>query len=192
MEWEPTYCAATYYADHVEIAEPWTPRASVVPAAPQRGEQLDEPDLTNALLDLVQPWTAESNGAARAVVVEGGAVAAVSELTYDPVMIGRLEPAEALQRLAWAAASGGAHGRRRGAAFGRYMAWYVVALMSDLQWPPDAEELGQALNALQWWWWEENISEEGWVLRLAVDEPSQGWAAAIAATDLLEEEDATS
>ena len=50
--------------------------------------------ITEVLLDLVQPWTAESNGAARAVVVEDGAVAAASclagpsDLHMQPLEVG--------------------------------------------------------------------------------------------------------
>jgi hypothetical protein len=188
MEWEPTYSLATYYPDHVEIAEPWIPRAPLSPVPSARGDELDEPDITNALLDLVQPWTTESNGAARSVVVDGDGAAAISALTYDTALMGGLEPAEALQLLAWAAASGGAHGRRRGAAFGRYMAWYVASLVTDISWPPDPDRLGDAVAELRWWRWEEGIGDEGWALRLAVEHPIDGWSAAIGATDVLEED----
>ena len=41
-----------------------------------------------------------------------------------------LTPAEALAWLAWAGASGGAHGRRRGNAIGRFGAWWVLAALA--------------------------------------------------------------
>jgi hypothetical protein len=43
------------------------------------------------------------------------------------------------------------------------------------------------LEGLAWYRWDEGEPEEGWVLRLAV-EHSDGWAAAIGASDVLEEE----
>ena len=189
-EWEPTYALATFYADRAEVAEPWGARSGLEILSGAPAKELEDPDVTDLLLDLVQPWTSESNGAARAVIVEGDAVGAVSALTYDAVDIGTLEPAEAIQRMAWAASSGGAHGRRRGAAFGRYMAWVVAAQLTEIRWPPDPDDLGKAMEELRWFRWEEDIAEEGWALRIAVEDPVHGWAAALGATDVLEEDEA--
>ena len=52
--------------------------------------------------------------------------------------------AEALAWLAWAGASGGAHGRRRGAALGRFGALWVLAAVLDLtdEWPVPLDVLG--------------------------------------------------
>lgn len=189
-EWEPGYTLATYRSNVVEIAEPWDPKSRLIDTQPTSGaEELDEEEIEHALLDLVMPWTNESNGAARAVVVEGDAVDAASALTLDSLRIGALRAEEALQRIAWAAASGGAHGRRRGAAVGRSMAWYLVALLGDVGWPASSDAIKRSLDNLEWFYWDEGAPEEGWVLRLAVEDPVNGWAAAIAATDLLEDEE---
>ena len=187
--WEPTYALATFRADHVEVAEPWDPRAPMEEQAPQEAQLIDDQELESTLLDLVAPWTAESNGAARVAITEGEALGAISCLAFDSIRIGPLETAEAIQRMAWAAASGGAHGRRRGAALGRFMSWYGAALMIGLPWPVEPDVLGDALGALRWFRWDEGQAEKGWVLRIAVEHPEDGWAAAIAATDLLEEDD---
>ena len=186
-QWEPTYPLATFKSNHVEVAEPWEPKAPLESVSPRPAPPLDEVELENALLDLVQPWTQESNGAARAVVVEGDAVAAASNLTFGELSIGPLEVDEALQRLAWAAASSGAQGRRRGAAFGRSMAWYTSALLGEVPWPPAPDVLHARLDELNWYRWDEGEVEEGWVLRLAAEDLRAGWAVAIVATDLLQE-----
>ncbi|HZB78726.1 MAG TPA: DUF6183 family protein, partial [Actinomycetota bacterium] len=130
--WEPTYTLATFRSDHVEVPEPWEPRAPMLSATPDPGHRLDEPELAAAWLDVVEPWTTESNGAAAAAVVEGDAASAAAVLGYGRIVMGPLEPEEAVQRVAWAAASGGAHGRRRGGAFGRLTAWYLGAQLTDL------------------------------------------------------------
>lgn len=199
QEWEPTYALATYKADHVEVAEPWDPKLPLGPLTGDPAPVLDEEELITALTDLVAPWTAESNGAARAVVVEGSAAAAVCTLLGDmpPSVgdegemrvprIGRLSSEEAIQRLAWAAASGGAHGRRRGAAFGRWLTWHTLALLSDRPWPVEPSVLGGGAAELEWYRWDEGVQEEGWTLRIALADPVHGWAAALAATDLLQE-----
>ena len=189
QEFEPTYALATYRSNHVEVAEPWDPRVPLREVTIAPAVVSDDAELESLLLDLVNPWVAESNGAARAVIVEGDAVGAASCLTYGSLLIGELEPEEAMQRIAWAAASGGAHGRRRGAAFGRFMAFYTVATLGDLGWPAAPEAVGETARALRWYRWDEAQSEKGWALRLAVEDPREEWAAAIGATDLLEEED---
>ena len=189
FDWEPTYPLAVYRSNVVEVAEPWEPSAAFQEVEGKDAETLAEPEVVTALLDLVHPWTNESNGAARAVVVEGDAVSAASQLTFGSLRVGGLEPAEALQRMAWGAASGGAHGKRRGAALGRFMAWHTAALLGDVPWPAEPDRLAAALGQLRWYRWDEGQVEEGWILRLAVEDPDNGWAAAIGATDLLEEGD---
>lgn len=188
VPWEPTYALAVFRSDHVEVSEVWEPKAPLADETAAPGEELGEPEIEAALLDLVQPWTAESNGAARAIVVDGDARTAIAALASPGAFrIGRLLTEEAVQRLAWAAASGGARGRRRGAAFGRFMAWYVCSLVTGRRWPPDPADLGAAIARLNWFRWDEGEPEKGWVLRLALEHRAQGWAAAIAATDVLED-----
>ena len=187
--WEPTYALATFRADHVEVAEPWEPRAPLEDQEPREAAPIDDQELESTLLDLVTPWTAESNGAARVAVTEGDALGAISSLAFDTIRVAPLEPAEAFQRMAWAAASGGAHGRRRGAALGRFMAWYSATLMNGLSWPVDPDVLGRTLGSLRWFRWDEGMPEKGWVLRIAVEHPEDHWSAALAATDLLEDGD---
>jgi hypothetical protein len=84
-------------------------------------------------------------------------------------------------------------------------------LMADLSWPPDFDELHEGLEELNFYRWEEDSSPSeavadapgdrpvdesaggsssgGWLLRLAIEDPEQGWAAAISASDLLTEQD---
>lgn len=185
--WEPVYPLASYRSTFVEVAEPWEPHAGLADIEPVAAEEADDPELISTFLDLVAPWLSESNGAARAVAVEGDAVGAASALGLGPLRMGALEPAEALQRMAWAAASGGAHGRRRGAALGRSLAWYTAGVTAATGWPAAAEVLESALGPLRWHRFDEGAPDEGWSLRLAVEHPGEGWAAAIAATDLTHE-----
>jgi hypothetical protein len=185
--WEPTYALATYRSDHVEVAEPWEPRAPLAVAEAVDAPAVDDDELEEVLLGLVTPWTTESNGAARVAVVEGDALGAAAQLTDGRVRIGPLDAEEAIRAVAWAAASGGAHGRRRGAALGRSLSWYTLSTLLGTEWPVSGEELGRALEDLRWFRWDEGDPEEGWVLRLAVQHDRDGWAAAIAATDVLDD-----
>lgn len=185
---EPTYALATYRADHVEVAEPWDPVAPLEEIEPAPAPEGADEDVVNVLLDLVAPWTNESNGAARAIVAEGTAAGAAARLTFSRLRFGPLTHQEAMQQMGWAAASGGAHGRRRGAAYGRFAAWYTTALLGGFDWPASAADIARAAAHLRWYRWDEGAPEEGWVLRLAVEDPEDGWAAAIAATDVLTED----
>lgn len=184
-EWEPGYPLPIYRSNSFEVPEPWDPRAPLSDATFPSAEVVERPDATSALLDLVTPWTTESNGGARAVAVAGPAHAAAGALTFGRLRMGPLEPAEAVQRMAWAAASGGAHGRRRGGALGRWLAWYTASVLADTRWPVPADELRAGIERLRWYRWDEGDVEEGWVLRLAVEDPDGGWAVALGATDLL-------
>ena len=187
--WEPPYALATFRSNLVEVQEPWEPRDRWQEVQAEAGPPMDDAEVVDALLELVNPWTNESNGAARAVVTEGDAAASIAALTYGPVRLAPIGVDEAFRQLAWAAASGGAHGRRRGAALGRFSAWYTVALLADLPWPAPGAELGAAAARLRWFLWDEEGPEEGWVLRIAVEDPDDGWAAALGATDVLADEE---
>ena len=85
------------------------------------------------------------------------------------------------------AASGGANGRRRGMAAGRHAAWWALAALAGLADPGDEpatpDELGRALDELRWYLWDDGSPATGWVLRLAVEEPAEGLAWAVVATD---------
>jgi hypothetical protein len=182
--WEPAYALATYRADRLEVSDPAAePVVMEEPGGTRPGPLLDRPDATRALTDLVEVWTTESGGTARAVVVEGGPAEAVAALGYGDHRLGRVPPAAAMARMAWAAASGGAHGVRRGAALGRFDAWWAAAGLVGLDWPPDPAELGRKLQELAWWVWDDGLPGSGWVLRLAAADPAAGWAAALDATD---------
>ena len=96
-----------------------------------------------------------------------------------------VSPADAFAHIAWAAASGGAHGRRRGAATGRFVAWWTAAALVDLlhDWPLSADELDVATEEMQWYLWDEGSDPVGWSLRLAVEDPTAELAWAVAAAD---------
>lgn len=185
--WEPAYRLPVYGKDHVEVQEPWDPvmlrRVDVAPAP-----AIDDPDIEHVLLELVRPWTTESNGAARAAVVEGGPGAAAGAIS-DEVRIAEVTGADALQRMAWAAASGGAYGRRRGGALGRSLAWHAVSTLYGLDWPVAPDDMRDAVEHLRFYLWDEGEPEEGWVLRIAIADPDDGWSAALAATDIVFEDD---
>lgn len=127
---------------------------------------------------------------ARAPAHEPTATAALAALAdARPVRAARATPAEAMAWLAWAGASGGALGRRRGGAAGRFLAWSALAAVAGLAWPAAVDddftsELAEAADELAWWrWWRDDEPERGWVLRLAVEDPVDGEAYAVEACD---------
>lgn len=182
LEWEPDYPLATYKSDKVEAPSPQPPRVEEV-AIPTEYTMLDDPQSEGALFDLVQPWVTESSGRYETATVEGSARAAIRALGLSRARMGPLTAAEALRWMAWAGATGGAHGRRRGAAAGRYGAWWAVATLCDLDWPPDPGEMGDAVQRLRFYWFDDGSPGTGWELRLAIEDPEEGLAWAISAGD---------
>ena len=181
--WEPAYALATYRPDEREVPDPGAEAVAMVAGRADPGPALERPDVSRALTDLVEVWTSESDGEARALVVSGGPAEAVAALGHAEHRLGQVTPASAMARMAWAAASGGAHGVRRGAALGRFDAWWAAAALAGLDWPPDPDELGAVVERLGWWVWDDGMPGTGWVLRLVVADPGTGWAAALDATD---------
>lgn len=182
QSWEPAYPVATYKPAKVETPTPPVP--TVVPVElPDQAALVDDPDSESALSDLVTPWTTESNGRCQTVTVEGNALAAIEALGVRLARVARLEPDQALAWMGWAGASGGAFGKRRGAAAGRYGAWWVVATLADLEWPPEPHRIGSALERMEWFWFDDGAPGTGWQLRLAVSDPPSGLAWAVSAID---------
>jgi hypothetical protein len=190
--WEPAYALPTYTDDGVDAPSPDRPSAEAFrplaiddPSHPTAA-RVDDPAVSAAVRDLVEPWTASSNGHAEAVCVAStrpdDAVAALG------VRSGRLAPItsnDALRMLHWAGASGGAHGRRRGGALGRFGTWWVLGALAgdDPADPLDAHDLGEFARDVGWWWWDANEPQSGWELRLAVVDELEGRAWAFNARD---------
>jgi hypothetical protein len=187
QDWEPDYPLATYKANKVE-----TPRPNLPPRAtrelPESVTVIDDPESEAALTDLIEPWIDQSNGRCQTVSVEGGAIEAIAALGLPSADIARLDPMEAMAHMAWAAASGGAHGQRRGAAAGRYLAWWVVATISDLDWPAEPDEIAKAADHIQWYWFDDASPHGGWELRLALEDPELNLGWAISANDIADQE----
>jgi hypothetical protein len=181
--WEPAYVLAAYTDDGLEAPAPPLPSTSAAELpAPSSGSVIDDADSSAAWRELVRAWTSGSNGRADVVAVAGDARSAIAALGIRRARLAALSPQEALAWLAWAGGNGGAHGRRPGAAAGRATAWWVVATLGDVTAgePPATE---QALHRLRWWWWDAFEPPAGWELRLAVEDPTEGLAWAVAATD---------
>ena len=187
--WEPEYPLATYGDDGVDAPSPQ-------PAArgPERHggatgpavDRIDDDAVELAVRQLVETWTASSNGRADVACVDGTADDAVRALGVSTWTSRSLSLADALAWLAWAGASGGAHGRRRGAALGRFGALWVLAAVLDLtdEWPVPLDVLGSGARSLRWSWWEPlAANRHGWRLQLGVADVDNGQAWAINAID---------
>ena len=146
---------------------------------------LDDPTVELAVRQLVEPWTTSSNGHAEVVAVEGDAAAALRALGVTTARRADLDAAAAVAWLAWAGASGGAHGRRRGAAAGRFGALWLLAALGDAvdEWPLPLDELGAIAAELRWSWWDAREPATGWQLQLTVEAPDDGISWAINARD---------
>lgn len=181
-DWEPDYPLATYKSDKVETPSPPVPTVADA-ELPAEIASLDDAQSEGALFDLIQPWVTESNGRYETSAVEGSALSAIRAIGLTKARVGPLSASEALRWLAWAGASGGAHGRRRGAAAGRYGAWWAIATLCDLDWPPDPDAVGRALEGLRFFWFDDGSPGTGWELRIAIEDTDSGLAWAISAVD---------
>lgn len=184
--WEPKYSLATYSDDGVDAPSPTLPandRFRTVRAKPIT--RIDDASVTLAVRQLLDTWSAASDGKVDVACVEGDAATAVAALGVSKPMLAELSGAEAIAWLAWAGASGGAHGRRRGAAAGRFGAWWLLAALGDLldEWPVQPGELRTVADELDWYWWKSGEPAHGWELQLVIADRDEGYAWAISAHD---------
>ena len=156
--WEPAYPLATYSDDGVDAPAPpaadRTGRATRR-LAPRSSSSTTTPS-SSPSASSSRRGRPRSNGRAEVACVEGTADDAVARARPSTLDGRPLTLADALAWLAWAGASGGAHGRRRGAALGRFGALWVLAALLDLtdDWPVPLDQLGDRAESLRWSWWE--------------------------------------
>ncbi len=183
-DWEPRYPVAEYRSHDADFPSPEPAVGGVATEVTDGAALIVHSGVARTLRDLVHPWTAD--GDATAVAVQGDARAAIGMLDGPEVRLTEVELGTALAWLGWAGASGGAHGRRRGAAAGRLDAWMVLAELVDLgeTWPPDPEALGDRARRMRWFVWDAmGIGPTGWILRVAVEDPDRNVAFALSAHD---------
>lgn len=186
--WEPAYPLSTYTDTGAEHPEPpasalGAPIDLPVDAVP--AEPIDDPSTELAVRHLVEPWTTASTGRAECVCVEGDHLGAIGALGVRRARTAEIAADEALALVAWAGASGGAQGRRRGMANGRFSMWWLLGALGDLHdhWPPTPGDVQLLLSELRWYRWDALEPAGGWRLQLAVEDVAEGIAWAINATD---------
>lgn len=185
--WEPHYPVAVFHAEKADFPGPARPDLRPL-ALPPSGAVVEDDQTTEAWLDLARPWADQSNGKVEAVVVEGSAAAAIAALRPAGVLAAEVGASWALAAMAWAGASGGAYGRRRGTAAGRAAAWWAATSLVGIDWPAEPARLGEALAKVRWLAWEPPEFSMGWGLHLAGEVPDEGLAFAVAACDARREE----
>ena len=181
---EPQYPLARY--DDDGLIEEFPARATSSTVTTGRESVPLDDDTVEAFRDMMRPWTTQSNGAARAVVVEGGLAEACGAISSGTVRTGRVTADDALAMLAWAASSGGAHGKRRGGAGGRSEALWLLSVFAGLQddFPDSLPELGAVVAGCEFHVFEnDETPTDGWGFHLVIVDPSEGISAALSAHD---------
>jgi hypothetical protein len=183
--WEPAYPVSTYTDAGAEHPQPATTGSAASVSSTMHGEVVDDDATELAVRQLVDAWTAASTGRAEVVCVEGSGLDALGALGVRSVRIAEIPAREALAHIAWAGASGGAQGRRRGMALGRFSTWWLLGALGDLhdEWPPPNEVIEEVLGELRWYRWDAHEPPGGWRLQLMIENAGEGLAWAINASD---------
>jgi resuscitation-promoting factor RpfA len=184
--WEPGYPVAEYRSDRAafpddifDIEMPWI-------ELPETVEPETEDSVCEILSDLVRPWWEDSLGKAEVVTVDGTIEQAIRSLGPHRVRAVDVPAATALEAMAWAGASGGAHGRRRGTPSGRAAAWWVVLeVLGYDEVPEDLDAVGSDVDELRWMLWDPGDRVGGWNLHLGIEDPEDGVAWVLSAVDAM-------
>ena len=189
--WEPTYLYATYNDDGVIEQFPTNSHwDEVIVIEGQEAIPLDESDTVDAFRHMMNPWTAQSNGEADLVLVEGSSAQALGALGYVGIQseVSPISCEQAWQALTWAGSTGGAHGKRRGTGTARSDVWWLFAQIAGLagDWPCDPHECGQiALGCEYYVFRNDKTPTQGWGLHLVIVDPDEGLSVALRAHDSL-------
>ena len=192
LDWEPTYPVPTYTDDGVESPCPtdaWRHDWTSVEIATS-ATVVDDSDVTSALRSLVEPWTSSSNGRAESVCVEGDAAHVLRALGSTSARLARIDARDALSWLAWCGSSGGAHGRRRGGALGRFGTWWLLSALGGIadDWNDLVEEgtlsdeIGAVSESLHWYRFADGTTT-GHELSLVAVDPLDGLSFGLLARD---------
>ena len=184
--WEPGYPLADYRSDRAVFPDDIFDLEMAWTDLPDAGARQPEDDVCDALLRLVLPWWEDSLGKAEVVTVDGTIEQAIRALGPHRVRMAEVDAATALEAMAWAGASGGGHGRRRGTPTGRAGAWWVLleALGYD-DVPEDPSLLGEEAAELRWVLWDPGDRIGGWNLHIGIEDPVDGVAWVLSAVDAL-------
>lgn len=190
--WEPAYSLAAYEVDNYSFHAP-TPETLGPPItillqtpAPRVNTSLDNGTLRHieeALRSLTEVWTTQSNGRCELAVADTDIEDVLGRLGPRQVALSKISSNQAIAEMAWAAASGGAYGKRRGAAAGRAGALWAAAAIAGLHWPPDFSQLGEAISEIEWYRWDTGAPDTGWRLQVAFHNRISGIAGAVEASD---------
>ncbi|MEY3617446.1 MAG: hypothetical protein RL726_144 [Actinomycetota bacterium] len=192
LDWEPDYALPVYSDDGVRADCPtddWRHDWTVVEAS-DHAEFVGADDIRLAVRNLVEPWTATSNGRAESVTVDGDVAEVLGALGLTSARVAEIDGRSALAWLAWCGASGGAHGRRRGGALGRFDTWWLLAALGGIQFEWDDllaegrlnDELGAIVESLRWYRFDD-ATTSGYELSLIVVDPLDGLAIGLSARD---------
>lgn len=192
LDWEPDYALPVYSDDGVRADCPtdnWRHDWTVVDAADVAND-VGADEIGLAVRNLVEPWTASSNGRAESVTVDGGVAEVLRALGLASARVTEIDGRSALGWLAWCGASGGAHGRRRGGALGRFDTWWLLAALGGIQSEWDdlveenrlADELGAVVESLRWYRYDDTTTS-GFELSLIAVDPLDGLAIGMSARD---------
>ncbi len=180
--WEPSYQLADYRQYDTRFPAPAGPAWTSSPQLPPPGEAIGDPHVVDAFGELMRGWRSGDAGRPTIVTVEGDHLHAIAALGHIRVGLAPIPFAEALRWLAWAGASGGRTGNRRGASTGRTLAWMAVASLAGVSedWPIEPGELGEIGAGLHWFLWND-LHADDWVLRMAVHDDIEELGFAISA-----------
>lgn len=182
--WEPTYPVAKYESDRASFPDDifdldmdWVELGDPVERAP-------DDEVTNILLELVKPWWEDSIGKAEVATVDGTIEEAIRSLGPHRVRMRDVSLQTAFEAMAWAGASGGGHGRRRGTPVGRAGAWWVLLeILGYDEVPEDPSGLATESSDLRWVLWDPGDRVGGWNLHIGIEDPTDGIAWVLSAVD---------
>ena len=182
--WEPAYALAAFGSDKAHFPMPDLPPINRTPL-PASVNRLESDDAAEGLAALVEPWASSSNGNVEVTTVDGTALEAIATLGLAQAATAELTTEQAMALMAWAGASGGAYAPRQGAAAGRFGAWWAAACITGLvdDWPVAGDELARACDEIKWVAWSDLFPSTGWTFHIAAEDPLDGLAWAISATD---------
>jgi hypothetical protein len=182
--WEPSYPVADYQSDRATFPDDIFDLAMEWIELPDLVGRDDDDRVCNSLLDLVGPWWEDSIGHAEVATVEGTIEEAIRALGPHRVRAAEVGLSTALEAMVWAAASGGAHGRRRGTPTGRALAWWLILeVLGYDEVPEDLDQLGREAAALRWVLWDPGDRVGGWNLHIGIQDPQDGLAWVLSAVD---------
>jgi hypothetical protein len=180
QDWEPHYARPQYSSSSIKFPAPQTRFVSACIDLPEPREEVGDPHVRDAFVDLLAPRTDSATCSVKVTTTEGDHRHAIAQACASSgrlsTLLAPIATSDAFAWLAWLGANGGlvpSLSSRKGSAIGRSRAWQCVSSIAGFaeEWPLTADVFHKVCGNLNWYLWSNEGAASG--MHFAIHDTSE-------------------